>query len=230
MNNFKNEIWKDVIVDKEEINKYKGLYQVSNLGRVKSFTRKSEKILTPGISEKGYKQVALCKDGEIKQYKVHRLVLLAFDYNNYFDGAEVNHKDENPSNNSLKNIEWCDARYNCNYGKHCENISKSNVGRKLTKEQCKKISARMCGKYMGKSNPAYNTHTNGRDIICLNNLVVYPSSRQASKDLNSDNSTITKICKGKKKSIHGYKFMYYSDFLKQVNTEITMENKKSIAS
>jgi hypothetical protein len=222
-----NEIWKDIVVDKEEKDKYKGLYQVSNTGKIRSLYG-SNKILKPGIDRNGYKQVALSLNGITKQYRVHRLVLLAFDYINYFKGAEVNHKDENPSNNNLDNIEWCTATYNCNYGNHCRKLSESNRGKKRTPEQCKAISISKKAKYIGKLNPAYSTHTNGKRVICMNNLSVYDSAREAGIELKLDNSTISKICKGKKKTIHGYKFMYYSDYLKQVNTEITMEIKKSV--
>lgn len=232
-----DEIWKDVIVDREQEEKYIGLYQVSNLGRVRSLDRMGKrgklrkgKMIIPGESKQGYRQVALCKDGKMKQYKVHRLVLLAFDYGNYFVGAEVNHKDENPRNNSLDNIEWCSSKYNCNYGSHRKNISKANRGRKLTTAQCAAIRERMMGKYVGELNPASRTHTNGKRIICLNNHTVYPSIRHAAIILNLDHSTITKICKGIKKSLHGYKFMYYPGYLKQVNTEITAERKEPAAS
>jgi hypothetical protein len=223
-----NEMWTDIVVDKEERDRYKGLYLISNIGRVKSLIGK-HKILKAGVDKQNYRQVALSCNGKIKQYKAHRLVLLAFDYNNYFEGAEVNHKDENPSNNHLDNLEWCNSKYNCNYGNHCENISNGNLGRKLTLGQRKAESTRMMGKYIGRLNPAFGTHTNGNFIICLNNLVVYPSARQAGMELNCDNSTISKICKGSKKTMCGYKFMYYKNYLEQVNTEITIDNNKSIA-
>lgn len=223
----KLEIWKDVVVDREDKNKYTGLYKVSNFGRVWSV--RTNKIMSGGIV-KGYRQVGLFKDGESKHYKVHRLVLLAFDYKKYFKGAQVNHRDENPLNNKIDNLEWCTSKYNCNYGNHCSNISNSTKGLKRTKEQCENIRKSKIGVYEGKNNPAYGTHTNGKEVICLNNLKVYPSMRQAGIELNCDNSTIAKICKGKKKTIHGYSFMYYKDYIKQANTEITTDIKKAVAS
>ena len=76
--NYENEIWKD-------IKNYEGLYQVSNLGRVKSLERLDalghrlkEKILKPGINQYGYYQVVLCKQSVQKHYMVHRLVFEAF--------------------------------------------------------------------------------------------------------------------------------------------------------
>ncbi|RXM57212.1 NUMOD4 domain-containing protein [Clostridium tetani] len=221
----KKEIW-------EDIEGYEGLYQVSNLGRVKSLNYKNrgiEKLLKQFEDSKGYLKVGLSKNKKSKHLFVHRLVAKAFipNLNNY---PIINHKDENPLNNSINNLEWCTYKYNNNYGTKKERISKANKGKKRTAEMNKKQSERQRGKYIGCLNPAFGTHTNGNKIICLNNSIIYPSARQAGIELDLDNSTISKICKGKKKSIHGYKFMYYKDYIKQVNTEITIESKDSIAS
>ena len=102
------EIWKD-------IPDYEGIYQVSNLGNIKSFTKVSNgHILKPCIS-KGYKYVCLNKNGKHKNYAVHRLVALAFVKNPY-GYKVVNHKDENKLNNNADNLEWCTSHYNFNYG------------------------------------------------------------------------------------------------------------------
>ena len=105
-----NEIWKD-------IKGYEGLYQVSNLGRVKSVARTIdttfkgkpikrqvyEKILKTAIYCYGYKYVCLSKDCKIKKCKVHRLVAETFleNTNNY---PVINHKDGNKLNNNVNNI------------------------------------------------------------------------------------------------------------------------------
>ena len=96
--NLPNEIWKDVIVDIEEPNKYKGLYMVSNLGRVKSLYNGKEKILKGSIDKKGYECVSLSKDGVVKVYKINRLVALAFISNSEIK-PYVNHIDVNRRNN-----------------------------------------------------------------------------------------------------------------------------------
>lgn len=203
------EIWKDIVVDREEKYKYKGVYKVSNFGRVKRLYKNgNELILKPMENIHGYYYVGL----RGQRYLIHRLVLLAFDYDSYFVKADVNHKDENPKNNNLSNLEWCTRKYNINYGKHNERMSKTKTGM-----------------YVGKLNPAYGTNTNGKEIICINNLKIYPSARQAGVELNLDNSTISKICKGKKKTTHGYKFMYLNNYLQQVNTEIITGIKESVA-
>ena len=98
---------------------YEGLYLISDLGNVKSLrnnkTRK-EKILRLIRINSGYLIVCLSKNGERKNYYVHRLVAEAFLPNpkNY---PEVNHKDENKSNNCVDNLEWCDRQYNIDYSK-----------------------------------------------------------------------------------------------------------------
>lgn len=98
-----NEIWKDV-------KGYECLYQVSNFGNIK----RDNKILNPGKNQDGYSMVCLCKDGNQKIKLVHRLVAQAFipNPNNY---PQVNHKDENKSNNTVDNLEWCSIQYNQEY-------------------------------------------------------------------------------------------------------------------
>lgn len=116
------EIWKDVIG-------YEGLYQVSNFGNVKSCRRTiirknrshgynkypvSEKVLTPVNQGNGYYRVRLQKGVDSKFKLVHRLVAEAF-IPNPDNLPCVNHKDENPSNNSMNNLEWCSYYYNNHY-------------------------------------------------------------------------------------------------------------------
>lgn len=108
------EIWKD-------ISGYEGLYQVSNLGNIKSF-RKSKKygsqneyILKPHISNNGYAQVTLYDNAIRHKFLVHRLVAMTF-LLNPDNLQQINHKDENKLNNCVTNLEWCTAEYNNAYG------------------------------------------------------------------------------------------------------------------
>lgn len=107
------EIWKD-------IPNYEGLYQASNLGRIKSIRYFNhvnnqiyprEKILKPILNEKGYCRVDLSKSGESKRHRVHRLVAKTFLPNPY-NLLEVNHIDGNKQNNNVNNLEWCSHSYN----------------------------------------------------------------------------------------------------------------------
>lgn len=110
------EIWAD-------IKGYEGLYQVSNLGRVKSLAKivargrlQGERILKPGIDKTGYQRVNLYKNGKHKRYSVHRLVLTAFKPVDNMNNLDVNHKDEVKTNNTLENLEWMTHKENNNYG------------------------------------------------------------------------------------------------------------------
>nr|DAQ31525.1 MAG TPA: homing endonuclease [Caudoviricetes sp.] len=133
------EIWKD-------IEGYEGLYQVSNFGRVKSLDRyvlRNENtlfvkgIVLSQLNNRGYLTVRLCNSGKYKNYLVHKLVANAFIHNdnNY---SEINHIDENKHNNYVDNLEWCDRKYNVNYGSRADKFSNS-----------------MKGKLAGKNNPRY---------------------------------------------------------------------------
>jgi hypothetical protein len=117
------EIWKDV-------KGFEGRYQVSNMGRVKSLTRKCtlrnkvgdlterlvpERIISTSKTKRGYLIVSLNKDGKHHYYSLHRLVALHF-CEGYKPEFIVNHKDENPLNNHADNLEWCTYKYNSNYG------------------------------------------------------------------------------------------------------------------
>lgn len=118
------EIWKP-------IKGFEGLYEVSNYGRVRSVDRFIEdknqygiykkflsgKILSPSKDKFGYYRIKLLG----KPCKVHRLVAEAF-IPNQDNLPCVNHKDENPSNNNVDNLEWCTQKYNTNYGNRNKKI------------------------------------------------------------------------------------------------------------
>lgn len=98
----------------KDIAGYEGLYQVSNLGRVKSLGNdksRKEKILRPGIRGNGYLLVILWKNGKRKNYLVHRLVSETF-LDNPDNLPCVNHRDENKQNNCVSNLEFCTYQYN----------------------------------------------------------------------------------------------------------------------
>ena len=165
------EVWKDVIG-------YEGLYQVSNLGRVKSFPRHGTpsncaRILKQHKDGKGYKRLWLCKEGIQKNYKVHRLVAEAF-LPNVDNLPQVNHKDENKANNSVSNLEWCNNQYNAPYNGRMEKIAD-------------KISKR---------------------VRCLETGIVYSSISQASRLTGISYSNIVMVCQGKYKQARGYHFEY----------------------
>ena len=100
---------------------YEGLYAVTSCGKVWSY--KSKKFLKPQVEKNGYLRVGLHKDGQKKVYFIHRLVAEAYIPNP--EGLpQVNHKDEVKTNNCLQNLEWCDPKYNINYGTRIKKIKK----------------------------------------------------------------------------------------------------------
>lgn len=148
LEDLEGEVWKDVVG-------YEGLYKVSNYGRIKALGRMrkthhnglaqiKDRIIrnTPNINrDERYYYVSFAKkEGEnfSKKIFVHRVVAMAFlpNYNNY---PQVNHKDENPSNNIVfvnkdgsidflkSNLEWCTAKYNVNYGTREERARETRI-------------------------------------------------------------------------------------------------------
>ena len=89
-----------------DIGGYESLYQISNLGNVRSFTPLSKGGNLKPVYRKGYATVILRKNGVSKIHSVHRLIAQAF-IPNPLQLPYVNHKDGNKSNNDISNLEWC---------------------------------------------------------------------------------------------------------------------------
>ena len=100
---------------------FEGLYGITRNGNVWSY--KSKKFLKPRLNTSGYYQVNLCKDGKGKNFTIHRLVATAF-IPNPDNLPEVNHKDEDKSNNCVENLEWMSKIDNINYGTGIERSAK----------------------------------------------------------------------------------------------------------
>ena len=166
---------------------YEGIYEVSDLGRVKSLNynhTETEKILKPGKNNRGYLHVYLCKDGHVKKFKVHRLVADAF-IPNPNNLATVNHKDEVKTNNVASNLEWMSVKDNNNYGTRSKRISKSNTNNPKISKQIQ-----MFDKKTGEL------------------LATFPSLMEAERVTGIYHGNISTCCNGKRKSAGGYIWRY----------------------
>lgn len=94
---------------------YDGMYEVSDLGRVRSKYRGEWKMLRFDMDRCGYFRVVLSKDGKRKRFLVHRLVAQAFIPNYDNSKTQINHRNECKSDNRVSNLEWCSAQYNVTY-------------------------------------------------------------------------------------------------------------------
>ena len=121
-NEIAQEQWKDIFG-------YDGIYQVSDLGRVRSRKSGEWKMLRPGKFGIGYLQVSLCKDGRKKNFYIHRLVASAFIENDNIFNTEINHINEVKSDNRVSNLEYCTAQYNNTY---------NNIRRRCRENNCKR--------------------------------------------------------------------------------------------
>lgn len=164
---------------------YEGLYEVSDQGRVRSLNHRKSRILKTQKRYDGYLQAHLCKNSKMKNFLVHRLVAQAFCPNPdpiHFD--QVNHLDEVKTNNVASNLEWCDVKYNNNYGTHNDKVAKALIN------------------YPKKSKEVQKFDKQG------NLLATYPSTMEAGRVTGICQSSIVMCCHGKLKSAGGYIWRY----------------------
>lgn len=178
------EIWKD-------IKDYEGLYQVSNLGRIKSIKNNNIKyghykdfILSQTDNNSfHYMRCGLCKNGKLKYYAVHRLVAQAFipNTNNYL---EVNHKDGDKSNNCVDNLEWCTRSQNMKHAIKYGLLKPPMLNKK------------------------YEKNPNSKPIIQydkkMKKIKDWNSIREASNYLKINEVGISYCCNNKRKTAGGY--------------------------
>jgi hypothetical protein len=192
-----SEVWRD-------IKGYKGRYQISSFGRVKSLGRYHSlwhkwvnKIifLKPNLV-KGYYRVSLSKNSCKKKRMIHFLVAQAF-IPNPLNKPQVNHKDGNKQNNYADNLEWVTAKENI---RHSWDVLDSSKRRKA-------ISLRNKLK-VGKLNPAYK----GR-VICLNSGKVFESANEITKILGLSRSALCGVLNKSYgfKTVKGLRFEYYME-------------------
>lgn len=172
---------------------YEGLYEVSDKGEVRALERsftdsigrktmKKARLLNGRVSGHGYIRITLEKDGQPKTYNVHRLVAEAFIPNPSMLSF-VNHKDENKLNNNVSNLEWCTAKYNCNYGTRNERMTEK------LRATCK------------ASKPIVATTADGKKEY-------YKSAHEAGRILGHVHTGITNALNGRTHSAYGRTWAY----------------------
>lgn len=171
------EIWKDVVG-------YQGLYQVSNLGRVKRFFNKQQHIRKPQIHKIKQRKriynkcgINLFKNGKFKWFTISRMVWQSFNGKIPF-GYQIDHINNQPDDNRLENLQLLTRSEN--------NLKKNNDTPDLYDYLRTKIK-------------------------CLNNGVIYQSQRQAAKELNVNFKSINSVLRGKHKTAKGYTFIYVDE-------------------
>ena len=175
------EVWRDV-------KGYEGLYQVSDKGRVKSLERAfidkigrkryvKECILKPVIDRYGYLLVSLYAGGKQKMHKVHRLVCQAF-HDNPENKLDVNHINENKTDNRACNLEWSTRKENCNHGTRNERLGKA------------------------QSKPVAQYAQDGELIK------VWPSTMEVERQAGFSNGNISQAANGRYKKAYGFIWKY----------------------
>ena len=191
--------------------KYFPHYYISDEGKVYSTKWGKTKELKAYDNGEGYLQVGLRKDGKRYDKKVHRLVLETFQPIPEMDKYQVNHRDENPTNNKLENLEWCTAKYNNNYGNHCKKISEAKKGKKLSSSHIEAISKSHKGRKCPWTSD-FNKLTKSKKVLQYDqnyNLInSFSSATEAGKAFNVSQGTISKYCNNLKL----YKGKYYLQY------------------
>lgn len=174
---------------------YEGHYMIDPYGNV--FSLKRGKIMIPCKSNNGYMQVHLTKDGVTKSHKIHRLVAQSF-IPNPRNLPQVNHIDENKSNNTAWNLEWCTQTYNLNYNDGQKRRAKSRDYEEISKKRS----------YV-QSKEVTQYDLDGRVVAIWRNAYV-------AEEHGYNRTMINQCCLGNKKSHKGYIWKYTDGIEKQI--------------
>ena len=179
-------------------------YFISNFGRV--FSKKSNKVMKNRVvSKNGYQQITL----DNSQLFVHRLVAQAF-IPNPNNLPCVNHKDENPGNNDVRNLEWCTYKYNSNYGTNPIRHSKQMLDRYNNDPDWKSDCIKRLAEIQKKKR---------KRVVQLDKFNNYIKTYESSYATEKDGHLSVHVCdcaNGKRKTHHGYKWIWECDYLDMI--------------
>lgn len=193
------EIWKP-------IPGYEGCYEISTYGQIKSLDRyvtfnsrvshdgqitvpKHGKIISQRYLSKGRRYLLATlfnADSVRKDCQVHRLVAITF-IPNPDNLPCVNHKDENPENNHVNNLEWCTVRYNANYGTRNQRLAEAQLVAQPSSRRVAQINI---------DGSIYR---------------VFYSQKAVARYYNISAASVSRVCLGKIKHTHGMYFKYITD-------------------
>lgn len=232
-----SEIWKDIVG-------YEGYYKISNLGNIKSLgiyhpskrkgtiaailyekygiSKRKEKILKSVLSSKGYWIISLSKNGKKKMKFIHRLLAKAF-IPNPENKPQINHIDNNSTNNAIENLEWCTAKENT---QHSYRFGKHALRKKVYEtRQCRHCncsfiinvlsSQRYCSRSCGQSARLKESYramaiSKMKKVVQLNlrgeKIKIWDSINDAAAFVKTTNCQISNAVNGRQKTCRGYKW------------------------
>ena len=208
------EIWKAIVIEKNGIiYDYTGLYEVSNLGRVRSLNYRRTgkiKVLRPRNNGNNYLKIYLSKDRERETFYIHRIVAKVFLLNdNPTEKIEVNHKDFDRTNNRVDNLEWVTIQENM---QHLMNTDKEREAKRRQKIK--------------------DTRNNKKKVLCVETGRLFDSIAEASESYHCQKTGISACCNGRgKKTCGGYHWKFVSlkfvkkHLLEQLKKELTLEEQ-----
>lgn len=203
---YMEEIWKDIVG-------YEGRYMVSNLGRVKSKISGEDKILQL-LKDNHYYFVRLRKDGNAKNFRVHKLVAKAFidNPNNY---PVVNHINWDKLDNRVDNLEWCTYSYNNWYLPDTKTNYEDVLRRKnRSKKKCTYVKRK-----------SERKDFKPRRVLCVETGKTYDSISSAARDSGVEQSNISRALNGRQKTSGGFHWKYDDDGAYTVREEFRLNSK-----
>lgn len=165
-------------------------YEIFDDGRIWSYSH--NKWLKPNLRPDGYLSITLSdNDGKIKKYRIHRVVYEAVTGQPIPEGMQVNHIDENKTNNHISNLNLMTCKENINWGTRNERVGKANAKANTNNP----ITSKQVAQYDKEENL----------------INIYPSLMEVHRQLGFNFRNISKCCNGKRKTCNGFIWKYITE-------------------